>query len=269
MNQRKPPLLSFSRISLAVAGSLALLATASTPRAQDLSPGENPRPTIVKKAPPAPPLNIAGSWSGTIDDSVQGSGSISLTFTQTSSKTKGKLGGSWSVSFPSTAPAGAYNDVGDQTGSDTATTASMTLKPGADNKFPCSFVFKNIQATAEEISGAYKMSGKCKAMTGTITVQPVAQNPNPAVKVEDDTFAPLNLVISAGQTVTWTNFGGEAHTVNANPGTERCSPTSSELFNSETLNPSDTFQQSFPTPGTYAYHCEIHGCMMKGTITVQ
>jgi plastocyanin len=74
-------------------------------------------------------------------------------------------------------------------------------------------------------------------------------------------------MINAGQTVTWTNTDGP-HTVTSNPGTIGCNPVSTEAFSSPVLNNGQAFSHMFMTPGTYTYHCEIHGCTMTGTITV-
>ena len=89
------------------------------------------------------------------------------------------------------------------------------------------------------------------------------------VNIADDFFFPSKLSISAGQTVRWTNNGGEQHAVNSNPGSENCKPTSGEAFASPTINTGEIFEHTFNSPGTFAYHCEIHGCPMRGTITVQ
>ena len=89
--------------------------------------------------------------------------------------------------------------------------------------------------------------------------------------ISDDIFTPGNLTISKGQSVHWTNKGHEQHSVNSNtnPSLENCTPTSAEDFQSPTLNPGETFDHTFSNSGSFAYHCEIHGCMMKGTVTVQ
>jgi plastocyanin len=92
--------------------------------------------------------------------------------------------------------------------------------------------------------------------------------PSTAVNVGDDFFSPTKLTINRGQTVHWTNKGGEQHTVTGNPGPSNCGPSSTEVFDSSTMNPGDTFDHTFNSSGTFAYHCELHGCPMKGTITV-
>jgi plastocyanin/FtsP/CotA-like multicopper oxidase with cupredoxin domain len=87
------------------------------------------------------------------------------------------------------------------------------------------------------------------------------------VNIMDNFFSPSNITIPHGQAVQWTNMGS-SHTVTSNPGSFSCSPASSESFDSGVLAGGGTFSHTFNTPGTFAYHCEIHGCTMAGTVTV-
>lgn len=79
-------------------------------------------------------------------------------------------------------------------------------------------------------------------------------------------FAPTNLTISAGQTVTWRHASGAAHTVT--------SATNSTDVYDGTLGVGATFSRPFNTPGTYPFYCKNHGVNgtpptgMSGTITV-
>jgi plastocyanin len=88
------------------------------------------------------------------------------------------------------------------------------------------------------------------------------------VSILDNRFDPPTITIPAGRTITWTNNGVAPHTVTSNPGTLGCNPPSTESFSSGTLNTNQPFPHTFNTPGTFAYHCEIHGCSMAGTVTV-
>jgi plastocyanin len=89
------------------------------------------------------------------------------------------------------------------------------------------------------------------------------------IKIVDDAFAPDTLSIHPGETVTWTLLEG-VHTVTSNPGSMSCSPSSIESFDSGLMQSggTTTFQHTFNAAGTFAYHCEVHGCEMKGTVTV-
>jgi plastocyanin len=78
-----------------------------------------------------------------------------------------------------------------------------------------------------------------------------------AVSIVDFAFQPTSIEVPAGSTVTWTNAGAATHTVTADDGT----------FDSGQLKPGANFSQTFTTPGTYTYHCEIHP-QMTGTVVV-
>jgi len=77
------------------------------------------------------------------------------------------------------------------------------------------------------------------------------------ITIQNFAFAPSNLVITKGSTVTWTNQDSVSHTI-----------TATGIFNSENLNKGQSFSYTFNTPGTFNYHCSIHPSM-TGTITVQ
>lgn len=100
----------------------------------------------------------------------------------------------------------------------------------------------------------------------TPTATPTEPAPTPAEEVEvdvrDNRFGPADLTIPVGSTVIWTSQGFLAHTVTADDGS----------FDSGTLSRGASFEMTFTEPGTYSYHCEIHGGTgglgMAGTITV-
>lgn len=71
-------------------------------------------------------------------------------------------------------------------------------------------------------------------------------------------FAHVTTTIAAGQTVTWMNSSGVAHTVTFDSG---------PAFNQQLADGSQV-QRAFATKGTFAYHCTIHGQSMHGTIVV-
>ena len=88
-----------------------------------------------------------------------------------------------------------------------------------------------------------------------------SNNPPPAgdVLVQNDLFKPATLSVTAGTTVTWAwDSDGRTHTVTSDDGSS---------FDSNQKS-SGTFQHTFASAGTFAYHCEIHPTIMKGTITV-
>jgi plastocyanin len=79
----------------------------------------------------------------------------------------------------------------------------------------------------------------------------------PAVTIKGFAFNPADVTVKAGDTVTWTNADGTAHTVTA----------SDASFTSDDLDRGATFSHTFATAGSFAYICSIH-TGMKGIVTV-
>ena len=77
------------------------------------------------------------------------------------------------------------------------------------------------------------------------------------VLIQNMAFAPATITVNAGTTVTWTNKDAIAHTVTSDNG----------LFNSGNIGKNGTYSYTFPTTGSFPYHCSIHP-MMKGTVVV-
>jgi plastocyanin len=79
-------------------------------------------------------------------------------------------------------------------------------------------------------------------------------------KIRDFAYEPDPIVISVGTTVGWKNDDDVAHTVTS---------TQAGLFDSGTMQPADTFEFLFDTPGTYPYYCTLHPSMTGTVIVVQ
>ena len=77
------------------------------------------------------------------------------------------------------------------------------------------------------------------------------------VSIEDFYFEPADVAIQPRDTVMWVNEGNTPHTVTSDDG----------QFDSEVLNPGESFMFTFPESGTFSYHCEIHPSM-TGSVTV-
>ena len=73
-------------------------------------------------------------------------------------------------------------------------------------------------------------------------------------------FSPATVTIQAGQSVTWTWVSG-FHSV--------VSDSTPQAFADSPAQSTGQFTATFPTAGSYPYHCGIHGTMMTGTIVVQ
>ena len=77
------------------------------------------------------------------------------------------------------------------------------------------------------------------------------------VTIVDFAFMPSAIFARPGDTVTWYNAGGTAHTVDANSG----------AFESPILDPGSDYSVTFDTGGVYFYHCDIHP-NMHGMVVV-
>ena len=77
------------------------------------------------------------------------------------------------------------------------------------------------------------------------------------VSIDNFTFAPAQLTIKVGTTVTWTNHDDIPHTV-----------VSAGKFRSKTMDTDDSFSFTFTAAGDYKYFCSLHP-HMTGMIKVE
>jgi len=82
-----------------------------------------------------------------------------------------------------------------------------------------------------------------------------ADAPTAEVTMPGKLYAPAQLQVLVGTTVTWKNSDSSTHTVTAD----------NDSFDSGYLAPGATFAHTFDRPGVYAFHCTIHR-FMKGVI---
>ena len=84
------------------------------------------------------------------------------------------------------------------------------------------------------------------------------------VVVTNFSYAPANITIKAGQTVRWIHCGPEndGHTVTADAGAATPPGNSGEFVRTE------EYSYTFPSTGTFPYHCIPHEVGMEGTVTV-
>jgi hypothetical protein len=125
--------------------------------------------------PPPPPLQIAGSWAGNLVDFEQGPGTINFVFTETKiNKKKSRIKGTWSVTFPHTAPSGGFTDVGKVAGSVTGTTLAITMRRQRGDRATCNLLFKSTTASQEQISGifAFAACGAPSSKRGPLSIAP-------------------------------------------------------------------------------------------------
>jgi plastocyanin len=77
------------------------------------------------------------------------------------------------------------------------------------------------------------------------------------VKIDNFSFGPAAITVTAGTTVTWTNHDDIPHTV----------VSDDRLFKSKVLDTDDKFSYTFNKPGTYPYFCSVHP-KMTGKVVV-
>ncbi len=111
-------------------------------------------------------------------------------------------------------------------------------------------------------------SGTTPTLTPTVGPSPTATTaptgaPSAVIVMTNLTFIPNTITIPRGGTVQWKNTDAVNHTVTSGaPG----APTN--IFQSGTLTPNQTFSFTFPNAGTFPYFSEPFPTMV-GTITVQ
>jgi len=98
----------------------------------------------------------------------------------------------------------------------------------------------------------------------TTTTTAATVNAGAEVEITEFRFDPDPVTIEAGQTVTWINAGASRHTVTADA-EDGATPT----FTSPPVQPEQSFVQSFPDAGQFAYFCSIHPEKMQGIIVVE
>jgi plastocyanin len=89
--------------------------------------------------------------------------------------------------------------------------------------------------------------------------QRVAAQDPVTVDIVDFAFDPATMTIEAGTTVTWVNQGAAPHTATGDNGE----------FDTGQLDSGQSASITFDTPGTYAYHCEIHPNMTATIVVVE
>jgi plastocyanin len=107
----------------------------------------------------------------------------------------------------------------------------------------------------------------CSGSTGSAapagaSSQPGSAAPAPAggsmaISIKNFAFDPATDSVPTGSKITWTNNDTTAHTVTFDDGSG----------DSGDLAAGATFDHTFATAGTFAYHCTIHSSM-HGTVTV-
>jgi plastocyanin len=103
-------------------------------------------------------------------------------------------------------------------------------------------------------------AGMALALLLAVVVGGPASAATANVSEVDFDFVPATTTINVGDTVVWTNNGDSPHT----------STSDSGAWDSGSMDPGQTFSQTFNSAGTFPYHCNFHQSLgMVGTIVVQ
>ena len=105
--------------------------------------------------------------------------------------------------------------------------------------------------------GGYGVPGASALPPGSSGPTPSAHAGTTEVRMAGSRFAPLDITVSVGASVTWINDDSLPHTATA---TDRS-------WSSGNLAPGDRYSRAFAVAGTYPYVCIYHP-WMRGTITV-
>jgi plastocyanin len=94
----------------------------------------------------------------------------------------------------------------------------------------------------------------CAGIAARAQSKPAAMD----VRIDNFSFAPAELTVPVGATVTWKNGDDIPHTI----------VSTDKVFKSKVLDSDDKYSFTFGTAGTYTYFCSIHP-KMTGKVIVQ
>jgi|SRR5262249_50619380 len=119
----------------------------------------------------------------------------------------------------------------------------------------------SLVAGCTEHSSAIKHTpdGKARPLPN-VTGEPATREDVQQIVIDNFTFDPPTLTVSAGTKVTWVNHDDVPHTA-----TSTAKP---RQFDSGTLDTDGKFSHVFTAPGTYDYFCAVHP-KMTGQIIVK
>lgn len=139
--------------------------------------------------------------------------------------------------------------------------ATVTFDEPGSFPYSCSFhpIMTGIVEVRDETGQVpARVNASPQASPGASPEASPASSPQAAVSIINVAFDPVDLRVTVGTTVEWTNNESIPHTVTA----------VDESFGSETLLEGDTFSHRFTEVGTYVYFCAVHANMdAKVTVT--
>lgn len=107
---------------------------------------------------------------------------------------------------------------------------------------------------AVTIAGLLLPVGSSRAKASSPSTANVAAE----VKIDNFSFGPVVLTVTAGTTVTWINSDDIPHTVVSTEG----------VFKSKVMDTDEKFSYTFSKAGTFPYYCSIHP-KMTGKVVVR
>ena len=87
---------------------------------------------------------------------------------------------------------------------------------------------------------------------------PNAPTPSQLVRIDNFTFTPAEITVTAGTAVTWINGDDIPHTIAA----------TNHAFRSKVMDTDQQYTFTFAAPGTYEYFCALHP-HMQGRVIVK
>ena len=106
--------------------------------------------------------------------------------------------------------------------------------------------------------GVFAAASGLAVLSAAVFAAAPARSAEMTVMIDNFTFNPPKLTVTAGTTVTWDNEDDIPHTV----------ASSARVFRSRALDTGDKYSFTFATPGVYEYFCSLHP-HMTGTIVVE
>jgi plastocyanin len=115
---------------------------------------------------------------------------------------------------------------------------------------------KNSILVRAGLAGLLGLCGLGVAGRGTLGAQakPAARD----ITIDNFTFGPAELTVTAGTTITWINRDDIPHTV----------VSTDKVFKSKVMDTEEKFSFTFSAPGRFPYFCSIHP-KMTGTVVVR
>lgn len=107
------------------------------------------------------------------------------------------------------------------------------------------------------------ITGACATPSTNSSIEQTRNTTVRQVVIANDRYAPSNINIQRGMTVTWVNRDDEAHTVTS----PLQGVSSIDQFDSGVIAPGASYSKTFNLDGRFDYYCRIHP-FMRGSVTV-